>query len=57
MARKKVVKKVEEKNKDAIVFVTGVSMSGKVRDDNNRAPEGDQTQSEGEKIGDSREDD
>jgi|TARA_R110000796_G_scaffold136106_3_gene252139 hypothetical protein len=55
MARKRV--KVERKNKDATVFVTGVSMSGKVKDDDNRAPEGDQTQSEGEAIGDSREDD
>jgi hypothetical protein len=56
--RKKVErKKVERKNKDVTVFVTGVSMSGKVRDDDNRTPEGDQTQSEGEEIGNSREDD
>ena len=55
MARKRV--KVEEKNKDVQIFVTGVSMSGKVKDDDNRTPESDQTQSEGEAIGDSREDD
>jgi hypothetical protein len=55
MARKRV--KVEEKNKDVQIFVTGISMSGKVKDDDNRTLEDDQAQSEGEKIGNSREDD
>ena len=45
-------------NKDVKVFVTGISMSGEANlDDNCGTPESDQTQSEGEKIGDSREDD
>jgi len=55
MARKRV--KVEEKNKDVQIFVTGISMSGKVKDDDNRTSEDDQAQSEGEEIGNSREDD
>ena len=41
MARKRV--KVERKNKDVQIFVTGISMSGKVKDDDNRTPEDDQT--------------
>ena len=48
---------MENATKDAIVFVTGVSMSGGVKNDDNRTPEVDQTQLEGEEIGDSREDD
>ena len=44
-------------HKDVTVFVTGVSMSGGVKNDDDRAPEVDQTQPEGEEIGNSREDD
>ena len=45
-------------NKDIQVFVTGVSMAGESSlNEHDRAPEEDKVKSEGEEIGDSREDD
>ena len=47
-----------EKNKDVQVFVTGVSMTGKIElNEHNRTPKENKEQSEGEEICNSREDD
>jgi hypothetical protein len=56
--RKKWLKNLMEKNKDVQVFVTGVSMTGKIElNEHNRTPKENKEQSEGEEICNSREDD
>ena len=43
---KKAVRRVTEMSKDVKVFVKGISMSGKVKDDDNRSTSEDKRQSE-----------
>ena len=48
---------MSDHKKDVTVFVTGVSMSGGVKNDSNRTTPEDKKESEGEKARDSRSDD
>jgi hypothetical protein len=41
---------MSDHKKDVTVFVTGVSMSGGVKDDSNRSAQSDKKESEGEKA-------
>ena len=41
---------MSENKKDVTIFVTGVSMSGGVKNDSNRSTQSDQKESEGEKA-------
>ena len=48
---------MSDEKKDVTVFVTGVSMSGGVKNDSDRTTPEDKKESEGEKARDSRSDD
>ena len=41
---------MSENKKDVTIFVTGVSMSGVVKNDSNRSTQSDKKESEGEKA-------
>ncbi len=41
---------MSDEKKDVTIFVTGVSMSGGVKNDGNRSTQSDQKESEGEKA-------
>mgnify|MGYP003659954337 FL=1 len=41
---------MSENKKDVTIFVTGVSMSGGVKNDSNRSSQSDKKESEGEKA-------
>jgi hypothetical protein len=47
---------MSDHKKDVTVFVTGVSMSGGVKNDSNGSAQSDKEKSEGEKARDSRSD-
>ena len=48
---------MSEKSKDVVIHVTGVSMSGGVKNDNNRPSSEDKKESGGEKARNSERDD